>query len=150
MHTRWMLERSTPPSPFSRQDTNGPFQRRSGVTTRQGDQGVRQLAPNSSNSVRAWQRSAETVSLVCHCRWLAAEFYRTDLDNLCLVCESHHHLVHEGGWRMERLGGVTYTRRPNGTYRGLAPPGRSGGDTSCRIVRARASRGSRSPISASP
>lgn len=74
----------------------------------------------------------------------------TDLENLCLVCENHHHLVHEGGWRMERLGGVTYTRRPNGTYRGLAPPGRSGGDTSCRIVRARASRGSRSPISASP
>ena len=52
---------------------------------------------------------------------------RNYLENLCLVCESHHHLVHEGGWQMERLGGVTYTRRPNGTYRGLAPPGRSGG-----------------------
>ena len=25
---------------------------------------------------------------------------RTDCDNLLLLCGTHHHLVHEGGWRL--------------------------------------------------
>jgi hypothetical protein len=25
----------------------------------------------------------------------------TDLDNLLLLCDQHHHLVHEGGWRLQ-------------------------------------------------
>jgi hypothetical protein len=27
---------------------------------------------------------------------------RTELDNLVLLCYRHHHLVHEGGWRLVR------------------------------------------------
>jgi hypothetical protein len=29
----------------------------------------------------------------------------TDLDNLVLLCHKHHHLVHEGGWRIEMIDG---------------------------------------------
>jgi predicted restriction endonuclease len=25
---------------------------------------------------------------------------RTDLDNCVLLCNRHHHMVHEGGWQM--------------------------------------------------
>ncbi|MDX6253924.1 MAG: hypothetical protein QOJ11_258 [Frankiales bacterium] len=28
---------------------------------------------------------------------------KTNLDNLALICEYHHHLLHEGGWRIERV-----------------------------------------------
>jgi hypothetical protein len=41
----------------------------------------------------------------------------TDRDNLALVCTRHHHLVHEGGYRLSRnpvTGGIE-TRRPDGT-----------------------------------
>ena len=40
----------------------------------------------------------------------------TDLDNLVLVCTSHHKLVHEYGWRVEAdLPGAPSWYRPNGT-----------------------------------
>ena len=42
---------------------------------------------------------------------------RTDIDNLCLLCSHHHHLVHEGGW--------TVHRRSTGSYTLRAPPRRS-------------------------
>ena len=43
----------------------------------------------------------------------------TDLVNLCLLCKFHHHLVHEGGWLLERLApGPPTTGYPAGT-----PPG---------------------------
>lgn len=29
---------------------------------------------------------------------------RTDLDNLALLCSTHHHMVHEGRWRITRVG----------------------------------------------
>lgn len=29
----------------------------------------------------------------------------TELSNLALLCWHHHHLVHEGGWRIEREAG---------------------------------------------
>ncbi len=45
----------------------------------------------------------------------------TDLANLRLLCRHHHHLLHEGGWRVERLpdGQLTFYR-PDGTR--LDPP----------------------------
>ena len=49
----------------------------------------------------------------------------TNLDELVLVCERHHHLLHEGGWNIHRTGGVTYTRKPDGTWHGPAPPART-------------------------
>ena len=35
-----------------------------------------------------------------HVRWWSCGG-PTDVDNLCLLCSRHHHLVHEGGWRVE-------------------------------------------------
>jgi hypothetical protein len=37
----------------------------------------------------------------------------TDLDNLCLVCSKHHHLLHEGGWTLQRgsTGALVFTNR---------------------------------------
>ena len=40
---------------------------------------------------------------------------RTDLHRMCPGCDTHHHLIHEGGW--------TLTRNPSGTWQ-LHPPQR--------------------------
>ena len=45
--------------------------------------------------------------------WEAAG--RTDVQNLVMLCEHHHHLVHEGGWQLARA--------PDGTVRARAPDG---------------------------
>jgi Domain of unknown function (DUF222) len=37
-----------------------------------------------------------------HIRYWSADGH-TNLDNLALVCWFHHHLLHEGGWRLERI-----------------------------------------------
>jgi hypothetical protein len=40
----------------------------------------------------------------------------TDLDNLCLLCSHHHHLVHEGGYGLKRAGdGELVFTRPDGS-----------------------------------
>jgi len=44
----------------------------------------------------------------------------TNLDNLCLLCSRHHHLCHEGGFRLERVGGELVFHRPDGSR--LDPP----------------------------
>ena len=45
----------------------------------------------------------------------------TDLDNLCLLCSHHHHLCHEGGYKIQRHpNGHLAFHRPNGTP--LHPP----------------------------
>jgi hypothetical protein len=49
-----------------------------------------------------------------------AEGGETTLDNTCLLCDRHHTLVHEGGWRMERSNGRWRFFDPAGTE--LAPP----------------------------
>ena len=41
----------------------------------------------------------------------------TDLGNLCLLCSHHHHLVHEGGWSLERIGVVWVAISPTGDRR---------------------------------
>ena len=49
----------------------------------------------------------------------------TDVDNLVLICGTHHRLVHEYGWRLRRVnGGAVEWLRPDGsTYRpGPSPP----------------------------
>jgi hypothetical protein len=49
-------------------------------------------------------------------RWWWEHHGPTDLANLAPVCETHHHLVHEGGWRLtlDRDRVATWTR-PDGT-----------------------------------
>jgi hypothetical protein len=39
----------------------------------------------------------------------------SDLENMALVCETHHHLVHEGGWTLQPLA--------DGTWRARSPAG---------------------------
>jgi hypothetical protein len=36
-----------------------------------------------------------------HLRWWKRDRGKTDLDNLALLCEHHHHLVHSKAWRLE-------------------------------------------------
>ncbi len=55
---------------------------------------------------------------VHHIRWWR-HGGATDVDNLCLVCSHHHHLVHEGGWAIEHLagGGFELVPPPNAVQR---------------------------------
>ena len=52
-----------------------------------------------------------------HVRWWTRDHGPSDLDNLLPLCETHHHLVHEGGWTLtmtpDRV--ATWTR-PDGTH----------------------------------
>jgi hypothetical protein len=51
-----------------------------------------------------------------HIRWWDRDHGETSLENLCLLCSHHHHLVHEGGWTLTRApDGTIEVRRPNGT-----------------------------------
>ena len=46
----------------------------------------------------------------------------TDIDNLLPLCESHHHLVHEGGWGLTMTPDRTATwTRPDGTHHHTGP-----------------------------
>ncbi len=48
---------------------------------------------------------------------------KTRLDNLILVCTFHHHLVHEGGWKIiEVAKGVFVFRSPSGKMLAAEPP----------------------------
>jgi hypothetical protein len=40
---------------------------------------------------------------------------RTDLDNLILLCDKHHHLVHEGQWRLKGTAFDFIIHRPDGS-----------------------------------
>lgn len=63
-----------------------------------------------------------------HVRWWSRGG-ATDLENLLLVCGFHHRLVHEHGWRVERLvdGRVRWFTADGARYRGWPPPGNPGG-----------------------
>jgi hypothetical protein len=48
---------------------------------------------------------------------------RTDLDNFVPVCHRHHHLVHEGGWKLHLAADRVLTiTLPDGTTRANPPP----------------------------
>ncbi len=49
---------------------------------------------------------------------------RTDLDELCLVCSAHHHLLHEGGFTLTRAADGTWQFTPPGSAP-PQPPGRA-------------------------
>jgi hypothetical protein len=51
-----------------------------------------------------------------HIAWWGRDDGPTDIDNLLPICERHHHLVHEGGWRLTMTPNRTATwTRPDGT-----------------------------------
>jgi len=39
----------------------------------------------------------------------------TNMNNLLLLCDRHHHLVHEGGWRLTGTALDFDVHRPDGT-----------------------------------
>jgi hypothetical protein len=45
----------------------------------------------------------------------AATGGKTDLDNLLLLCDKHHHMVHEGNWRLNGTAFDFDVYRPDGT-----------------------------------
>jgi hypothetical protein len=57
-----------------------------------------------------------------HIRWWSRGG-STDLDNLALVCTFHHRLVHEHGWKLERVAtGAVRWFRPDGVRYRAGPP----------------------------
>ena len=46
----------------------------------------------------------------------------TDIDNLALLCERCHHLVHDDGWQLNRSNGHYKLRPPEGPWPGPAVP----------------------------
>jgi hypothetical protein len=67
-----------------------------------------------------------------HLRWWDRDGGPTDLDNLCLVCSHHHHLIHDQHWTLTPGPHHSWTlTRPNGTtvdpprYPGHPPPPRA-------------------------
>ena len=54
----------------------------------------------------------------------------TSLDNICPVCSHHHHLVHEGGWSVERTAdGDLCFRAPDGGVLPAVPERKASEDT---------------------
>jgi hypothetical protein len=50
-----------------------------------------------------------------HIRFWTRDQGKTSLENLALLCHTHHHLVHEGGWTLQRApDGALEFRRPDG------------------------------------
>ncbi len=47
-----------------------------------------------------------------HIRWFSRGG-RTDIDNLCLLCERCHHLVHDDGWQLHSHDGQLRLRPPS-------------------------------------
>jgi len=58
-----------------------------------------------------------------HITYYGLELGLTDIDNLAPLCSRHHHLVHEGGWKLHLAEDRTLTvRRPDGTTTIHGPP----------------------------
>lgn len=56
-----------------------------------------------------------------HIRFWDRDHGPTDLNNLCLLCSHHHHLIHDKLWTLDHTGDGTWTlTRPDGTT--VAPP----------------------------
>ena len=70
-----------------------------------------------------------------HLRWWKRDRGKTDLDNLALLCEHHHHLVHTRAWRLEGdasgelsfvgPSGRVMTSRPSPLWTRVSAPDRS-------------------------
>ena len=86
-------------------------------------QSVRTATPAQRKALRAMHRTCAHPgcrTIVDDCRMHHIEFFRnggkTSVDNLLPLCEKHHHLVHEGGWRLTMTSGRIATwQRSDGT-----------------------------------
>ena len=55
-----------------------------------------------------------------HLAWWDRDRGTTDLENLCLVCTAHHHLIHDQNWTLEQAAGTWRLTRPDCTT--IDPP----------------------------
>jgi hypothetical protein len=86
-------------------------------------QTVRTATPAQRKALRAMHRTCAHPgcrTIVDDCKMHHIDFFRnggdTAVNNLLPLCEIHHHLVHEGGWRLTMTSGRVATwRRPDGT-----------------------------------
>jgi len=86
-------------------------------------QSVRTATPPQRKALRAMHRTCAHPGcrvIVDDCKMHHIEFFHnggnTSINNLLPLCEKHHHLVHEGGWRLTMTTGRIATwRRPDGT-----------------------------------
>ena len=56
-----------------------------------------------------------------HIEWFARGG-RTDIDNLCLLCETCHHLIHDDGWQLHNFNGQLQLRPPPSRPRARGRP----------------------------
>jgi Domain of unknown function (DUF222) len=76
----------------------------------------RALAVRDGHCVFPGCAMSPTRCFAHHIRWWERDLGPTALSNLALLCHSHHHLVHEGGWTMVRLPDLRLEfRRPDGS-----------------------------------
>ena len=91
---------------------------------------IRELCVEQRTANRAQRRALRAMYRTCahpncevgfdHCRIHHIKWWsrggKTELSNLLPLCETHHHLVHEGGWQLTMASDrVTTWIRPNGT-----------------------------------
>ncbi len=71
-------------------------------------------------------RRCDRVSHWCDVHHLVhwADGGETNIENLVLLCRTHHLLVHEGGWTISGKPGRIWFYRPDGTELGSEPPPR--------------------------
>ncbi len=69
---------------------------------------TRKITPSIRRALDA--RDPTCVWPGCHCKYVQAHHIKfwaegggTNLDNLCNLCHYHHHLVHDGGYRVDML-----------------------------------------------
>jgi hypothetical protein len=86
-------------------------------------QTARTATPAQRRALRVMHRSCahpDCSVTYDNCRIHHIEFFRnggnTDIDNMLPLCEQHHHLVHEGRWKLTMTKGRIATwQRPDGT-----------------------------------
>ena len=88
------------------------------------DQGRRSYEPTVAQRHAVWVRDRHCAFPGCRrpAKWTQVHHFvafipngLTNMDNLLLLCDRHHHLVHEGGWRLAGTAMDFNVHRPDGT-----------------------------------
>jgi Domain of unknown function (DUF222) len=88
------------------------------------DQGRRTYEPTVAQRQAVWVRDRHCAFPGCRrpAKWTQVHHIvafipngLTNMDNLLLLCDRHHHLVHEGGWRLAGTALDFNVHRPDGT-----------------------------------
>ena len=88
------------------------------------NQGRRIYLPTKAQRHALWIRDRHCAFPGCRrpAKWTKAHhivpfipYGLTDMDNMLLLCDNHHHLVHEGGWHLTGTAMDFTIHRPDGT-----------------------------------